>query len=238
MGETAPTFIALVGACFDGVARGIAITALPVLLAASPKFSATSETAGNLWTTLLLSGILTCGGGWIVQLFNLNQTQWSLGIPSIISGKGNLLLDSLEFCAAMIASLVHASITRSHSALEPISDVIMSVIPHELAIQSDKSMGVDPEIARAITIMVLGSLYCFKVIINLIIASGSRRRASALKSAREKKERASTDWMEDGHSNQQKGSTASSGAKVVKASGREGSVQVKSRKKKGKEGKS
>ena len=236
MVDTAPTFLALVGSLFDDVSRGVAITSLPALVAASSNFSGTAGAAGNLWTTLLLSGILTCGGGWIVQLFNLNHPQWSLGIPTIISGKGSILLDSLEFWAAMIASVVYCSITRLHPSLEPISELIMSILPPELTLNSDKSIGVDPEIASALTILVLGTLYCSKVIIKLISASNTRRRTSAARSARERKETDSLDWMEDGVSTQQKGSNANSGARVVKATGREGTGQVKSRKKKSKEG--
>ena len=229
--STAPTFVNLVGAYFDGIARGLSITSIPSVLASSPGFS-----SQGIWTTALLSGIMTCGGGWIVQLFKLNAPQWSLGVPTILSGSGPFILDSLEFWAAMLTSVVYCALLRLYPSLSPVSDFLEPLLPQDLLSTLGKGTGalVQPDIARAIAILLLGSLYCAKVITNLVLDSRTTRRRVAAQSARERREKESDDWMEMDVLDQPKG-VKGKGGEVVKATGRDGAGQVKNRRKKGKD---
>ncbi|ORX38863.1 hypothetical protein BD324DRAFT_569248, partial [Kockovaella imperatae] len=176
MTSTAPTFINIIGAYFDGIARGIVLTSLPDLLASSPRFAS----AANPWTVAVLSGIAACGGGWMVQTFNLPAAQWSIGSPSILSGTGPFILESLELWAVMLCSVVYCSLMRIHPSLSPISNLITPLIPRDLVSISAKASGngplVDAPIAWAFAIIILGSLYASKVITKLIMDSRSKRR--------------------------------------------------------------
>lgn len=155
-------------AYIDGITRGATISALPALIGSSGKTS-------NWFTTTLLSGIGICGGGWLVQLFGLSLPEWSLGVPSVLNGG---LLNTMDFWGGMGVGIVYAALTGDHAEFEPIGNLFASVLPAEMTKGSASSAIVDPKTARAIAVLLLGSLFAARVITKSILSTNTGPNSS------------------------------------------------------------
>ena len=171
MVSTAPTLINLFGAYIDGITRGTTITAVPKALAVGAYGTAASSAlSGNLWTTALMSGLAVASGGWVVQGLGLHESEWKVGKPAILSGS---VLDSLDLWSGTFTGLLYATLTRSHASLNPAGDLLAQVLPAELLVKGAGAGSnglVEPNTARAICVLVLGSLLAARVVTKSVLS--------------------------------------------------------------------
>lgn len=163
---TPPILFNIVTAYIDGIVRGTTISAVPNLLSLTNNNSAHSNWLG----AVLLSGVAVCGGGWIVSGLGLHKSQWELGVPSVLTGG---LLDTLDLWGGMVSGLVYISLLRLYpEQLDGVSNVLRGVLPAELlalGAESGKTAVTTKETARAIAVLVYGSLLCARVITKAIM---------------------------------------------------------------------
>ena len=191
--STTPTPVNIFGSYIDGMTRGTTIGSLPSLIS-------TAGLSSNAWTTAILGGIATCGGGWIASGLGMNADEWKLGMPSVLNGG---LLDTLDLWAGMLVAILYAALSRSHEELEPISSYLAGVLPDDLVLLTAKTGGavVSTDIARAICVLVLGSLLCARVVTRLILTNTSSIKTGRFKvkakGHKEKKEKTLEEMLED-----------------------------------------
>jgi hypothetical protein len=159
--QTAPTLpFNLAMSVVDGMARGVAITAVPTLVANS------TVAAGGWWATAILGAVATNGGGWVVQLLGLSHAQWTIGRPNILGGG---ILGTLDVWGAILCSIVYCALTRTYSELAPVTDFLAQHIPDEL--RDAKAAGpVSNDTARAIAVLLLTGLFAARVITTQVLA--------------------------------------------------------------------
>lgn len=159
--QTAPTLpFNLAMSVVDGMARGVAITAVPTLVANS------TVAAGGWWATAILGAVATNGGGWVVQLLGLSHARWTIGRPNILGGG---ILGTLDVWGAMLCSIVYCALTRTYSELAPVTDFLAQHIPDEL--RDAKAAGpVSNDTARAIAVLLLTGLFAARVITTQVLA--------------------------------------------------------------------
>lgn len=186
-----PLLLNLVTAAVDGLIRGTAIASLPPALSASGVKSS--------WWAQVLSGIAVSSSGWLVTGLGLNESEWRLSVPSVLHGG---VLNTLDLWGGMVAGLVYAGLTRSHPDLAGLGDTIAAVLPsHMVSIRSvpnDDSKvkpTVSPNIARAITVVILASLFLARVILT---SAFNYRKTDKPKARKEKKSSSSTAILGDG----------------------------------------
>jgi hypothetical protein len=190
--STAPTLINLFGAYIDGITRGTTITALPKALAAGAYGAAASSAlSSNLWTTSLMSGLAVASGGWVVQGLGLHESEWKVGRPAILSGS---ILDTLDLWSGILIGVLYAALTRSHAALNPAGDLLAQVLPADLLIKGDGSKAlVEPNTARAISVLVLGSLLAARVVTKSVVSY----KAGAPKVVKQTREQMLAELLDD-----------------------------------------
>ncbi|ORY30992.1 hypothetical protein BCR39DRAFT_455343, partial [Naematelia encephala] len=144
----------LVGAYIDGMTRGVTITSLPEALSLS-------GVKGTSWfTPIILSGLAVSGGGWAVQLLGMHEKEWGMGVPGVLRGG---ILNTLDFWGGMLVGIVYAALMRTHPEFSALSDFTASVLPDDLQVKGTKAL-VTPETARAICVLLLGSLLAARAI--------------------------------------------------------------------------
>lgn len=160
-----PLLLSLLGSIIDALARGVPISALPSALSSGQQQAS--------WITpLLLSAIATCAGGWIVQTFGLAEDEWRIGLPSVLQGG---IMGTLDVWAAMLVAFAHGGMRGSHPEFMPVTTWLRGVIPVHLQILgggSERTAMVDPGVARAISVLLLGSLLILRVAINAFSEGG------------------------------------------------------------------
>jgi hypothetical protein len=160
-----PLVFNIITAYVDGITRGTTIAAIPNLLASSTNLAA----GGNWLTATLLSGIAVCGGGWIVSGLGLHKSSWELGMPSVLNGG---ILDTLDLWGGMISGWVYISLLRLYPELDGVSNMLRTIIPselHALGAATGKTAVTTKETARAIAVLVYGSLLCARVITKAVL---------------------------------------------------------------------
>ena len=145
------TVLDLAGAYVDGFTRGNTVSLLPVI-------------KGGIWGRAILSAICISGGGFIVQLLNLHG-DWALGTPSILR-QGAGILDWMDIWSAFLLSIVHTVLTSPEIVFTPtIDNWIKSLTSHEYSATAKKDGGD----ARAVVIVLMGSLMAARVVTRLIL---------------------------------------------------------------------
>jgi len=183
--NTAPSLpFNLAMSAVDGMTRGVTITAMPALIAAA------GSSASGWWTAALLGAIATNGGGWIAQILGMHKAQWTPGRPAILDGG---ILGTLDVWGAIIVSVVYAALTRTYPALEPVGDFLSARVPDTLrdagfAAKATTGQVVTKDTARAIAVLVLGSLFALRALVTQICAWTASRPDRAAAAAKAKKE--------------------------------------------------
>ena len=204
---TTPTFVDLSGAYVDGVARGLAIASIPTSL------SGTKLADASPWTVAFLTGIAHSSGAWVIQMFNLNAPKWSLGVPAILSGKSNHLLESMDLWAGMLIALVYYALMGMYKELEPLSGVLRVILPDDVMLKTARLGGpiVDADTARAVAVLLLGSLLFARVVTRLVVRTTPQVRTKKVV------EKTDDGWMDgDAGVNEKTGGKAKK-TEVVKA---------------------
>jgi hypothetical protein len=153
---------------------------MPALVAGAPV------SAGGWWATAILGVIATNGGGWIAQTLGMNQAKWTTGKPAVLDGG---VWSTLDIWGAMLCAVVYGALTRAYPALEPVGDFLSARIPSELRDASvvAKATGgpvVTKDTARAIAVVLLGSLFAVRAVVVQIL----QWRSVASRTAAVKKE--------------------------------------------------
>jgi hypothetical protein len=152
----------VVGAYVDGFTRGNTVSLVPVIA------------GGNgIWGRAILSAICISGGGFIVQSLNLNG-DWKLSTPAILrDGAG--ILDWMDIWSAFSLSIIHSILTSPETVFTPTID---SWVKGNTYSTSVKGNGVE---ARAVVILLMGSLVAARVITKLFLrvrSSASSQRST------------------------------------------------------------
>ncbi|WVW78523.1 hypothetical protein I302_100478 [Kwoniella bestiolae CBS 10118] len=181
--DTCPTVLfGIIGGLVDGMTRGTTITSLGTLLSTSSVGSSAISSGGNinLWTYGLLSLLAISSGGLIVGTLGLNEDEWKLGTPGLLKGG---LINTLDAWSASLVGLLWLALTNQHSSLKGVNQFIQLSLPHELKVSStdekELGAGLDVPHARAICVMVLGSLLATKAII-LSLRGTTTKRANRI----------------------------------------------------------
>nr|WPS94680.1 nucleoside-diphosphate kinase [Naematelia aurantialba] len=157
----------LVGSYIDGMTRGVTIASVPSAIAASGL-------AGTSWLTpVVLSGLAVSGGGWAVQLLGMHEKEWSLGVPGVLKGG---ILNTLDFWGGMLVGLVYAVLMRTHAEFSLLSDYTAAVIPDDLQAKGTKAL-VSPDTARAICVLLLGSLLAARAVTTAFLTSNPKNQS-------------------------------------------------------------
>jgi hypothetical protein len=165
--STAPTLVNLFGAYIDGITRGTTISALPSTLSASSP-----AIAESLLATALISGITVSSGGWIVQAFGMHEDEWKVGKPTVLNGG---VLDTLDLWSGALTGLLYATLTGSFAELDGARAVLALAIPDDLRAKRLGKGIVDTNTARAISVLVLGSLLAARVVTQAILGLRDRK---------------------------------------------------------------
>jgi len=144
----------LAGAYVDGFTRGNTVSLVPVIAG-----------GGGAWGRAILSAICISGGGFIVQSLNLNG-DWKLSTPAILrDGAG--ILDWMDIWSAFALSVLHTILTSTETILTPMID---SWIRGSAYSTNLKGNGTE---ARAVVILLMGSLLAARVITKLFLQARS-----------------------------------------------------------------
>jgi hypothetical protein len=145
-----PLLLQTFGAGVDALTRGTTVSSLPLALTASTS---------NLWSTVLLSGIAVCGGGWLIQGLGLNEEDWKLGMPSILNGG---LWGTLDLWGGMGAGLLYSALRGNHGESRHFTNLLAGMVPRdEVRIEGKELVG--PEFGRALIVLFLGGLLVLRV---------------------------------------------------------------------------
>lgn len=90
-------------------------------------------------------------------------------MPAVLNGG---LLDTLDLWGGMIAGLVYISLLRLYPELDGVSNSLRAIVPaelHALGADSGKTAVTTNETARAIAVLVYGSLLCARVITRAVL---------------------------------------------------------------------
>lgn len=150
------TILDIAGAYVDGFTRGNTVSLLPVI-------------KGGLWGRAILSAICISGGGFIVQVLNLHG-DWTLGTPAILR-EGAGILDWMDIWSAFLLSIIHSVLVSPDIVLSPIIDTwIRSATSRGYSISAKKDEGE----ARAVVILLMGSLLAARVVTRILLQSRSQ----------------------------------------------------------------
>ncbi|KAK1921531.1 hypothetical protein DB88DRAFT_67105 [Papiliotrema laurentii] len=175
--STAPTLVNLFGAYIDGITRGTTISALPSTLSASSP-----AIAESLLATALISGITVSSGGWIVQAFGMHEDEWKVGKPTVLNGG---VLDTLDLWSGALTGLLYATLTGSFAELDGARAVLALAIPDDLRAKRLGKGIVDTNTARAISVLVLGSLLAARVVTQAILGLRDRKPVTRVQTQEE-----------------------------------------------------
>lgn len=124
--------------------------------------------------------------------FGLNQAEWTVGVPTVLQGG---LLNTLDFWGGMIAGVIYAALLRLYPEFDGISTALHTVLPgelHAVGAASAKTAVTSQDTARAVTVLVYGSLLCARVITKAVMdrrsgGTASTRTASKIRSMKTEK---------------------------------------------------
>ena len=125
----------------------------------------------------MLSGIVVSSSGWLVSGYRLNEVEWGLGMPNVLTGG---ILDTLDLWGGMLVGLVYAALTRSHPELNPLSIALAQILPTDIQAVGAVPL-VTPDIGRAICVLLFGSLLSARVIAQLAVGYGKTNKVRAKK---------------------------------------------------------
>ena len=177
----------IAGAYIDGITRGTTVSLL-------------SSSSLGVWARALVSGICISGGGWIVQLLNLNGEQWAVRTPAVLKD-GAGILDRLDTWSAVLLSVIYSILTNHNPNLftsegaattNPgngaiISPAIDTFIKDLVPVPGSSPLGkagfgtnmaIAPEMARAVVVVLMGSLLFARVITRLFLPPPSSSPSS------------------------------------------------------------
>lgn len=172
----------IAGAYIDGITRGTTVSIL-------------SSSSLGVWARALVSGLCISGGGWLIQLLNLNGEQWAVRTPAVLK-QGAGLLDRLDTWSAVLLSVIYSILTNPNpnlftsggvatansgngAIISPAIDTfIKDLVPVPVSTPLGKAgfdtkMAIAPEMARAVVVVLMGSLLFARVITRLILPSSS-----------------------------------------------------------------
>ncbi|WVQ98002.1 hypothetical protein IAU59_005122 [Kwoniella sp. CBS 9459] len=189
--STCPTTLFnIFGALVDGMTRATTITSLVTLIGSNSAFINTANGDINIWTYALLSALAITSGGLFVGLFGMGEDEWKLGVPGLLKGG---LLGTLDAWGASLVGLFWLALTKQSSALAPISDFLHIALPSEIqsTAHGTKPASTEPKPdhthttvidashARALCVILLGSLLATRAIIVSLRGARSQRSLSA-----------------------------------------------------------
>ena len=138
----------------DGFTRGNTVSLVPVIAG-----------GGGIWGRAILSAICISGGGFIVQSLNLNG-DWKVSTPAILKD-GAGILDWMDIWSAFSLSIVHTILTAAETVF---TEKIDSWVRGNTYSTSVKGNGME---ARAVVILLMGSLLAARVITKLFLRTRS-----------------------------------------------------------------
>jgi hypothetical protein len=144
----------IAGAYVDGFTRGNTVSLVPVIAG-----------GGGIWGRAILSAICISGGGFIVQSLNLNG-DWKLSTPAILK-EGAGILDWMDIWSAFSLSVIHSILTSPETVF---TEKIDSWVRGSTYSTSLKGNGTE---ARAVVILLMGSLLAARVITRLFLRGRS-----------------------------------------------------------------
>ena len=138
----------------DGFTRGNTVSLVPVIAG-----------GGGIWGRAILSAICISGGGFIVQSLNLNG-DWKVSTPAILrDGAG--ILDWMDIWSAFALSIVHTILTSPETVF---TEKIDSWVRGNTYSTNSEGNGTE---ARAVVILLMGSLLAARVITTLFLRTRS-----------------------------------------------------------------
>jgi len=138
----------------DGFTRGNTVSLVPVIAG-----------GGGIWGRAILSAICISGGGFIVQSLNLNG-DWKVSTPAILKD-GAGILDWMDIWSAFSLSIVHTILTSPETVF---TEKIDSWGRGNTYSTNLKGNGTE---ARAVVILLMGSLLAARVITKLFLQARS-----------------------------------------------------------------
>ena len=108
----------------------------------------------------------------MVQGLGLHEDAWKIGKPTVLNGG---LLNTLDLWSGIVIGIVFAALTGSAQSLEPITRLFDAVLPSDLKVNTPDDGVVDYKTARAISVLILGSLLFARVITKSMMDSRSGR---------------------------------------------------------------
>lgn len=127
-------------------------------------------------------------GGWIIQGLGIHESDWTIARPSILSGG---ILDTLDLWSGIVIGLLYATLTKSHPEVDGVAGVLRRVLPGEMVLPEEGKTLVNTNTARAICVLVLGSLLAARVItkVFLDVKPGVVKRETKVKVKKVNKEK-------------------------------------------------